>query len=395
MKRALSSLLTVAAFAWCLSALPAASTVRQSAAPAAGGERRVRSSPRAVHPDLQPLPRRGANHRAAADEDRMGRGHQQDDRARGDRQRRGLRDGLRLPAPSLWQGLHQLGDERSKSPPPCASPARTRTPSSPSARPTATSRTSTRSRRSRTSTSRRSKSTRTRSRSESRRGVAAVGGLRSPGLSAIKKSQTANPAVLRLRPERISCARYRHHAETCTRHDCTDAYDRGRPSGRRRHDGTGDGAGPNAHRPAGPASRRAESGASGRRPRGAGTARRRPPAGGRQGGGGRRGGFTQFTRELAPQDVIVRGKALYEANCASCHAADLRGGATRARTAAVGHRAADQQGELIGACVAKHTPALTLVAGRHRRDRGIHPQHSRHDERPGQPARTEPDRASS
>ena len=34
--------------------------------------------------------------------------------------------------------------------------------------------------------------------------------------------------------------------------------------------------------------------------------------GGRQGpgGGGRRGGFTQFTRELAPQDVIVRGKGL-------------------------------------------------------------------------------------
>ena len=28
--------------------------------------------------------------------------------------------------------------------------------------------------------------------------------------------------------------------------------------------------------------------------------------GGRQGGGGRRGGFTQFTRELAPQDVLVR-----------------------------------------------------------------------------------------
>ena len=46
--------------------------------------------------------------------------------------------------------------------------------------------------------------------------------------------------------------------------------------------------------------------------------------GGRQGGGGRRGGFTQFTRELAPQDVLVRGKSLYEANCASCHAAALK-----------------------------------------------------------------------
>src|SRR4051794_18347852 len=63
-----------------------------------------------------------------------------------------------------------------------------------------------------------------------------------------------------------------------------------------------------------------------------------PPAGrgGRGGGGGgggqaaggggqRRGGFTQYTRELAPQDVLVRGKSLYEANCASCHASDLRG----------------------------------------------------------------------
>src|SRR5262245_22479642 len=32
---------------------------------------------------------------------------------------------------------------------------------------------------------------------------------------------------------------------------------------------------------------------------------------GGRGGGQRRGGFTQYTRELAPQDVIVRGKSLY------------------------------------------------------------------------------------
>ena len=63
---------------------------------------------------------------------------------------------------------------------------------------------------------------------------------------------------------------------------------------------------------------------------------------GRQGAGGRRGGFTQFTRELAPQDVIVRGKSLYEANCAGCHAADLRGGPKGHEPAAIGHRAARQ-----------------------------------------------------
>ena len=60
--------------------------------------------------------------------------------------------------------------------------------------------------------------------------------------------------------------------------------------------------------------------------RGADPGQRGAGPGGRQGGGGRRGGFTQFTRQLAPQDVLVRGKGLYEANCASCHAADLRGG---------------------------------------------------------------------
>jgi cytochrome c oxidase cbb3-type subunit 3 len=88
-------------------------------------------------------------------------------------------------------------------------------------------------------------------------------------------------------------------------------------------------------------------------------------AGGRQGagGGGRRGGFTQFTRELAPQDVLVRGKGLYEANCASCHAVDLRGTADGKNPNLLrsGIALTDQHGELVGATVAKHTPALTLV----------------------------------
>jgi cytochrome c oxidase cbb3-type subunit 3 len=82
---------------------------------------------------------------------------------------------------------------------------------------------------------------------------------------------------------------------------------------------------------------------------------------GRQ-GGGRRGGFTQFTRELAPQDVLVRGKSLYEANCASCHAADLRGGPQGTNLLRSGIALTDQHGELVSAAIAKHTPPLTLVA---------------------------------
>jgi len=85
------------------------------------------------------------------------------------------------------------------------------------------------------------------------------------------------------------------------------------------------------------------------------------PAGGQQ--GGRRGGFTQFTRELAPQDVIVRGKGLYEANCASCHATDLRGGENGANLLRSGIALSDQHGELVGAAVGRHTPTLTLASG--------------------------------
>src|SRR5665213_3956633 len=59
-----------------------------------------------------------------------------------------------------------------------------------------------------------------------------------------------------------------------------------------------------------------------------------PPAPGAQGRGGGRaarpaGGssdkFSQFIRPLASQDVLLRGKTLYDANCAGCHAADMRG----------------------------------------------------------------------
>src|SRR5262249_32843061 len=76
------------------------------------------------------------------------------------------------------------------------------------------------------------------------------------------------------------------------------------------------------------------------------------PAGQAQQGGGRArgGGFTQFTRPIASQEVLVRGKALYEANCASCHAADLRGTADGKNPNLLrsGVALRDQHGELIG-----------------------------------------------
>lgn len=82
-----------------------------------------------------------------------------------------------------------------------------------------------------------------------------------------------------------------------------------------------------------------------------------------QGGapGGRRGGFTQFTRPVASQDVIVRGKSLYEANCASCHASDLRGGPKGTNLLRSGNTLSDQKGEMVTAAIGKHTPAITLV----------------------------------
>jgi cytochrome c oxidase cbb3-type subunit 3 len=79
-------------------------------------------------------------------------------------------------------------------------------------------------------------------------------------------------------------------------------------------------------------------------------------------GGGRRGAFPQYTRELASQDVIFRGKSLYDASCASCHATDLRGvlgkGANVLRSQVV---YGDEHGEALAAELAKHTPALTLA----------------------------------
>ena len=94
-------------------------------------------------------------------------------------------------------------------------------------------------------------------------------------------------------------------------------------------------------------------------------------SGGRGGRGGGRGmiapgqrtsGFPQYTRQLPSQDVLARGKSLYDANCASCHAADLRGvlekkGPNLLRST---ETFSDKDGELISASLAKHSPVVNL-----------------------------------
>ena len=77
----------------------------------------------------------------------------------------------------------------------------------------------------------------------------------------------------------------------------------------------------------------------------------------------RRSGFTQFTRPRASQDVIARGQALYDTNCASCHSADLRGtvDGKNPNLLRSGMALRDQKGELIAAAVLKHNPAINLI----------------------------------
>jgi cytochrome c oxidase cbb3-type subunit 3 len=80
------------------------------------------------------------------------------------------------------------------------------------------------------------------------------------------------------------------------------------------------------------------------------------------GKGVRNNGFTQYTRPLASQDVLIRGKALYNSSCASCHASDIRGvqgkGNNLLRSGIV---LSDKAGELIADSVAKHNPKINLV----------------------------------
>jgi mono/diheme cytochrome c family protein len=90
--------------------------------------------------------------------------------------------------------------------------------------------------------------------------------------------------------------------------------------------------------------------------------------GGRGGGRGvvapgqRTSGFPQYTRPLASEDVLARGKALYDTNCASCHAADMRGvlaknGPNLLRST---ETFSDKQGELVAASLTRHNPAVNL-----------------------------------
>ncbi len=83
--------------------------------------------------------------------------------------------------------------------------------------------------------------------------------------------------------------------------------------------------------------------------------------GGNRAGGGRRGGFTQFTRPVASQEVLARGKGLYETNCASCHSSDLRGTDKGTRLLRSQTSLNDQKGELIGKAVADHNPKINLI----------------------------------
>jgi len=73
--------------------------------------------------------------------------------------------------------------------------------------------------------------------------------------------------------------------------------------------------------------------------------------------------FSQFIRPLASQDVLLRGKTLYDANCAGCHAEDMRGVIGKGNNLLRSPVAMDDQhGELIIANLTKHNPPVTLVA---------------------------------
>ncbi len=99
-----------------------------------------------------------------------------------------------------------------------------------------------------------------------------------------------------------------------------------------------------------------------------------PQAGGRGAGGGRGGrgggggggnrGFPQHSRPLAPAEILARGKAVYETNCARCHATDLRGNPPDGHSLLHSIIALDdKKGELIGDSLMKHDAPINLAGG--------------------------------
>lgn len=75
-----------------------------------------------------------------------------------------------------------------------------------------------------------------------------------------------------------------------------------------------------------------------------------------------RGGFPQYVRPMASQDVLARGKSLYDVNCATCHATDLRGVPAKNGPNLLREEATmrDQQGERVAASLTGHKPPISL-----------------------------------
>jgi cytochrome c oxidase cbb3-type subunit 3 len=59
--------------------------------------------------------------------------------------------------------------------------------------------------------------------------------------------------------------------------------------------------------------------------------------------------------------VIARGKALYDTNCASCHAPDMRGGDKGTNLLRSGTIHNDQKAEFLAAAVKQHVPPFNFV----------------------------------